>query len=113
MSLDTHISIIKELDDDACSKLINLPIEARSGLLEIDLVWFNRFYTLHNIVKEKDYYDYRTQESFMTVEDLLELAEEIKDDSDIDNVNKFLAFIKDIKDNIEYFSNYNFNYYLG
>ena len=49
----------------------------------------------------------------MTVEDLLELAEEIKDDSDIDNVNKFLAFIKDIKDNIEYFSNYNFNYYLG
>lgn len=121
--MEAQISIIKELDGVECSELLDIPTNANGGLLEVELVWFKNFHTLHNIIKEKCYYDCRTNDSFMVMDDLLNLAEEINDlldlaeeigheESDIENANKFLAFISMLEENRSYFSNYNFKYYL-
>lgn len=114
MSFYTNISLIKEIDAEECNKIrLNIPIEATYGTVDIILIWFNAFYSLHNIIKEKEYYDPNTQEAFMCIEDLFELEDDIKNDSDVYNVKKFLAFTKKIKDNRELFKDYNFNYFLG
>lgn len=111
--MEAQISIIKELDNCECNKLLDIPTNTIGGLLEIDLLWFNNFYTLHNIIKEKCYYDCLTNDSFMVLEDLLDLAEEIRyEESDRENIDKFLTFISILKENRTYFSNYNFKYYL-
>lgn len=113
MSLDTNIALLKEIDSNECNKLFQIPIEATHGTVEINLIWFSRFYSLHNIIKEKEYYDPNTQEAYMVIEDLFELEEEIKNDSDIYNVKKFLSFIERIKNHREFFVDYIFIYFLG